>query len=204
MNFVLYENQKIYPSKIVCVGRNYVGHIKELGNEIPENMVIFNKPNSSLSKELFYFGKDVRFEGEISFLIKNKKIQAVGFGFDLTNKKIQNYLKSKSLPWERAKAFDKSAVFGNFVKIKGDLETLEMKLFLNQKLQQHAKYELMIYKPKEILEEISSFMTLEDGDIIMSGTPKGVGEYKKGDIFEAQIILENEIINREIFIVTSD
>ncbi len=204
MNFILYENQKIYPSKIVCVGRNYVEHIKELGNEIPENMVIFNKPNSSLSKELFYFGEDVRFEGEISFLIKNKKIEAVGFGFDLTNKKIQNYLKSKGLPWERAKAFDKSAVFGNFVKIEGNLETIEMKLFLNQKLQQHAKYELMIYKPKEILKEISSFMTLEDGDIIMSGTPKGVGEYKKGDIFEAQIILENEIINKEIFTVTSD
>ena len=103
-----------------------------------------------MSKELFYFGKDVRFEGEISFLIKNKKIEAVGFGFDLTNKKIQNYLKSKGLPWERAKAFDKSAVFGNFVKIEGNLETIEMKLFLNQKLQQHAKYELMIYKPKEI------------------------------------------------------
>ena len=204
MNFILYENQKIYPSKIVCVGRNYVEHVKELGNEIHENMVIFNKPNSSLSKELFYFGEDVRFEGEISFLIKNKKIEAVGFGFDLTNKKIQNYLKSKGLPWERAKAFDKSAVFGNFVKIEGNLETIEMKLFLNQKLQQHAKYELMIYKPKEILKEISSFMTLEDGDIIMSGTPKGVGEYKKGDIFEAQIILENEIINKEIFIVTSD
>ncbi|NPA82619.1 MAG: fumarylacetoacetate hydrolase family protein [Epsilonproteobacteria bacterium] len=195
MNFVVYENEKIYPSKVVCIGRNYVEHIKELGNEMPENMVIFNKPNSSVTNRLFYFGEDVRFEGEISFLIKGGELEGVGFGLDLTNAKIQNYLKSKGLPWERAKAFDRSAVFSKFVKLSGDIESIEMKLFINSSLAQHARYDLMIYKPKEILKEIKSFMSLEDGDIIMSGTPKGVGGYKRGDLFKAFIYLDGKVIN---------
>jgi 2-keto-4-pentenoate hydratase/2-oxohepta-3-ene-1,7-dioic acid hydratase in catechol pathway len=181
------------PSKIVCVGRNYVEHIKELNNEIPENMVLFNKPNSAISDE-FYFFEDTRFEGEICFLIQNKQINAVGFGLDLTNAKIQNYLKSKSLPWERAKSFNSSAVFSEFVTLRGDISTIEMKLYKNDELIQHATYELMIYKPNEILNEILSFMDLEDGDIIMSGTPKGVGFYNLGDKFLAQIYLNNKII----------
>ncbi len=198
MNFVYFENKKIYPSKVVCVGRNYVEHIKELGNEIPSNMVLFNKPNSAISDRLFYLGEDVRFEGEICFLIKDKKIDGIGFGLDLTNAKIQNYLKSKGLPWERAKAFDKAAVFGKFVKLSGDIKTIEMKLFINESLTQYAKYELMIYKPKEILEEVLSFMSLEDGDIIMSGTPKGVGGYKKGDKFKGVIFVEGrEVVKSE-------
>ena len=203
MNFVYCENEKFYPSKIVCIGRNYVEHIKELGNEIPSSMVIFNKPNSAVSRELYSFGKDIRFEGEISFLIKNKKIEGIGFGLDLTNAKIQNCLKSKSLPWERAKAFDKSAVFGNFVKLKGDIKTVQMKLFINDILTQNAKYELMIYKPDEILKEISSFMTLEDGDIIMSGTPRGVGGYKTDDRFEAVIYVDGKEVVRNGFRVVS-
>ncbi len=201
MNFVRFENEKIYPSKIVCVGRNYVEHIKELGNEMPENMVIFNKPNSAVSDKLFYFNESVRFEGEICFLIKSGKIEGVGFGFDLTDAKIQNYLKSKGLPWERAKAFDNSAVFGRFVRFEGDLEKIEMKLFKNGEKVQHAKYELMIYKPEEILKEVSSFMSLEDGDIIMSGTPKGVGNYEKGDEFEGVILADGREVVKDSFSV---
>ncbi len=204
MNYILFENEKIYPSKVVCVGRNYVEHIKELGNEIPQNMVLFNKPNSAISNKLFYFKDEIRYEAEISFLIKNKKIYAVGFGLDLTDAKIQNYLKEKSLPWERAKAFDYSAVFGKFIKIKEeDLKKLQMKLFINKELKQYAKYDLMIYKPKEILEEILSFMSLEDGDIIMSGTPKGVGGYKRGDLFEGKIYIEDKEILSSSFLVTN-
>ncbi len=119
-------------SKIVCVGRNYVEHIEELGNETPESIVLFNKPNSAISDELFYFSEDTRFEGEICFLIENKKINRVGFGLDLTKANIQSYLKSKGLPWERAKSFDGSAVFSEFVEFNGNLESLKMELFINE------------------------------------------------------------------------
>jgi 2-keto-4-pentenoate hydratase/2-oxohepta-3-ene-1,7-dioic acid hydratase in catechol pathway len=84
MRYILHENEKIYPSKVICIGRNYVEHIKELENEIPKNMVIFNKPNSAISGELLFIDSDTRFEGEICFLIKDNKISAVGFGLDLT------------------------------------------------------------------------------------------------------------------------
>jgi len=194
MKTIKLENQSITPSKIVCVGRNYVEHIKELNNEIPENMVLFNKPNSAISDKLYYFNEYTRFEGEICFLIQNKQISAIGFGFDLTKKDIQEYLKQKGLPWERAKAFDNSAVFSEFVKFEGDLSTIEMKLYMNNKLQQHATYELMIYKPNEILKEILTFMDLEDGDIIMSGTPKGVSFYNKKDKFKSEIYLNKQLI----------
>jgi len=198
MKTITFNTKKITPSKIVCVGRNYVEHIKELNNEIPENMVLFNKPNSAISDELYFF-ENTRFEGEICFLIEDNKISGVGFGFDLTKVDVQNYLKSKGLPWERAKAFNKSAVFSEFVKLKGDISTIEMKLFKNDILIQHGTYELMIYKPKKIIDEILTFMELEDGDIIMSGTPKGVGFYNKNDKFTAQILVEDKIIIEKKF-----
>ena len=192
MNTVIFENKEIVPSKIVCIGRNYVEHIKELGNEVPSQMVIFNKPNSAITNELKYFSPTHRFEGEICFLIENKKINGVGFGLDLTNKDAQEYAKKKGLPWERAKAFDKSAVFSEFIDIKQEeIKDLKMELFINSKLQQLATIDLMIYKPDTILNEVQSFMSLKDGDIIMSGTPKGVGSYKIGDEFKAKLYLKN-------------
>jgi 2-keto-4-pentenoate hydratase/2-oxohepta-3-ene-1,7-dioic acid hydratase in catechol pathway len=187
MRYILHENRKIYPSKVICIGRNYVEHIKELDNEIPENMVIFNKPNSAISSELSFIDDDTRFEGEICFLMKDNKIDAVGFGLDLTKAKLQNYLKDKGLPWERAKGFNKSAVFSDFISFFGDISNLKMELFINSTLIQEANYDLMIYKPDDLVREISTFMDFEDGDIIMSGTPKGVGNYKVGDIFLGKI-----------------
>ena len=187
MKSIKYNNQDIKPSKVVCVGRNYVEHIEELDNETPDSMVIFNKPNSAISKNLYYFSEDTRFEGEISFLIKDKKVEAVGFGLDLTKANIQNKMKKRGLPWERAKSFNSSAVFGEFVKFDGDIKKLRLELFINGNLTQFANYNLMIYKPLEIIKEIDSFMSLEDGDIIMSGTPKGVGVYKVNDIFVGKI-----------------
>lgn len=194
MKTINYKNKKLTPSKVVCIGRNYVEHIKELNNETPDSMVVFNKPNSAISSELKYFSEDTRFEGEICFLIKDKKIDSVGFGLDLTKANLQNKMKEKGLPWERAKAFDDSAVFGEFVKFDGDIKNIRFELFINDTLVQFANYELMIYKPSKILQEIDSFMSLEDGDIIMSGTPKGVGNYKVGDIFVGKIFCGDELL----------
>jgi len=200
MQTIQYHKQIITPSKVICVGRNYVEHIKELNNETPDTMVLFNKPNSAITNALKYIQKDCRFEGEICFLIKNKQIEGLGFGLDLTKAGIQNKMKEKGLPWERAKGFNNSAVLSAFVPFLGNIETIEMKLFLNGTLVQHANYELMIYKPDEILREIETFMSLEDGDVIMSGTPKGVATYARDDVFLAVIYVDGKVVLEEEFI----
>ncbi|MDP8202256.1 MAG: fumarylacetoacetate hydrolase family protein [Candidatus Tenebribacter burtonii] len=192
MNTVYVENREITPSKIVCVGRNYVEHIKELGNEIPENMVLFIKPNSAISDEI-YSGTDepIHFEGEICFLYENGRFSAVGFGLDLTKRELQKKLKSKELPWERAKAFDGAALFSQFVKISEISTDLVIELEINGKLVQSGSIQQMIYKPDQILAEIQTFISLNDGDIVMTGTPKGVGVVNKGSAFVGRI-LEND------------
>ena len=202
MNSIKYNGELVYPSKVVCVGRNYVEHIKELNNETPSQMVLFNKPNSAITNELKFFSDTHRFEGELCFLIKDKKIAGIGFGLDLTDREAQDYAKAKGLPWERAKAFNGSAVMSNFIEYNGNLEDLSFKLFINENLQQEANFDLMIYKPLTIVKEIESFLNLEDNDIIMSGTPKGVGNYKIGDKFRA-VIFENdkEILNCEWMVI---
>jgi 2-keto-4-pentenoate hydratase/2-oxohepta-3-ene-1,7-dioic acid hydratase in catechol pathway len=187
MNLVRFNSLPVTPSKVICIGRNYVEHIKELNNEIPSSMVIFNKPNSAITDTLHFISSDTRFEGEICFLMKDGAIAGVGFGLDLTKADLQNHLKSKGLPWERAKGFDGSAVIGNFVPLNTALESLRMTLHINDTLIQEATYELMIYKPLEMIKEIESFMRFEDGDIIMSGTPKGVATYQIGDEFVGRI-----------------
>jgi len=201
MNTINYKNNKITPSKVVCIGRNYVEHILELNNETPDTMVVFNKTNSAISDTLEYFSADTRFEGEICFLIKDSKIDGIGFGLDLTKADIQNKMKAKGWPWERAKSFDKSAVFGEFVKFDGNIQDISMKLFINDTLVQFATYDLMIYKPSNIIQEIQTFMSLEDGDIIMSGTPKGVATYNRGDIFRGEIYCEDKLLIKSEFIV---
>jgi len=194
MKSIYYNNQQIIPSKVVCIGRNYVEHIQELGNETPDSMVVFNKPNSAISDTLYYVSEDTRFEGEICFLIQKSQIAGVGFGLDLTKAALQNKMKKRGLPWERAKAFDDSAVLGEFVAFDGDLKALRLELFINDVLVQHANYDLMIYKPHEMLQEIESFMSFEDGDVIMSGTPKGVSNYKAGDIFVGKIFSHETLL----------
>jgi len=201
MKTINYNNEKVTPSKVVCIGRNYVEHIKELNNETPDTMVVFNKTNSAITNSLEFFTPDTRFEGEICFLIKDKQIDGIGFGLDLTKANIQNKMKSKGWPWERAKSFDKSAVFGEFVKFDGNIQDISMKLFINDNLVQFATYDLMIYKPAQMLQEIQTFMSLEDGDIIMSGTPKGVATYNKGDIFKGEIYCNNKLLVSSEFIV---
>ena len=204
MKTINFNNQTITPSKVVCIGRNYVEHIKELNNETPDSMVVFNKPNSAICDTLYFVSEDTRFEGEICFLIEDKKISGIGFGLGLTKANIQNKIKSKGLPWERAKAFDNSAVLSDFVPFSiqnDDIAKLKLELFINDKLTQVASYDLMIYKPPFILEEILTFMSLEDGDIIMSGTPKGVGNYKIKDRFVGKIYCDDKLLIESSWVV---
>lgn len=194
MNRVLFDGRSVTPSKVVCIGRNYVEHIEELGNEIPEQMVVFNKPNSAVTDTLRYFEPTCRFEGEICFLIEKGEFAGIGFGLDLTKAGIQNKLKEKGLPWERAKGFDGSAVLSSFVPFRGPMASLRMTLHVDGKLQQHAGYGLMMYKPDVMLEEIKSFMSFEDGDVIMSGTPKGVSTYETGQIFVGRVYSDEQLL----------
>ena len=202
MKKIIFQKEEIIPSKIVCIGRNYVDHIKELDNEMPKDMVIFNKPNSAISNKLEYFSEDTRYEGEICLLIKDNKIEAIAFGLDLTKANEQNYLKSKSLPWERSKSFNGSAVLSEFVKLEDDISKIRLELFINDTLAQYGSYDLMMYKPTQMIEEINSFMTLEDGDVIMTGTPKGVGTYKLNDKFEGKIYIDEKLVLEASWIVT--
>lgn len=196
---VQFDDRHIHPGKIVCVGRNYVEHIRELGNEIPENMVIFLKPSTAISETLLseHNGETLHYEGEISFLYMYGKFQAVSFGLDLTKRALQNKLKNKGLPWERTKAFDGAALFSPFVSFEGSFDALSLSLEINDKRTQSGSPELMMYKPDKILKEIESFMTLEDGDIVMTGTPKGVGEIQKGDTFRGSIYLNGSVVTEK-------
>ncbi|BAF70567.1 fumarylacetoacetate hydrolase family protein [Nitratiruptor sp. SB155-2] len=169
--------------KIVCVGRNYVEHIEELNNEMPTEPVYFLKPQSAIT-ETIHYQEDLHYEGEICFLIGNPI--KVGVGLDLTKRALQSRLKEKGLPWERAKAFRGSALFSDFVPVKS-FEGLRIELFKNGTLVQSGGVDLMIYKPEFLLQDIEAIFGLEEGDILMSGTPKGVGAIKTGDIFEAKL-----------------
>ena len=191
MNLIEYIGQTVSPSKVVCIGRNYLEHINELNNAIPAEPVIFLKPNSAISSQLTSRNETIHYEAEICFLIKNNTISGVGFGLDLTKRQLQSELKAQGLPWERAKAFDGAAVFSPFVQCPANLTDLSMKLYINDQLVQHGLVTHMMFQPEQFMNDISSFMTLEDGDIIMSGTPKGVGVVIKGDKFHG-IVLCNE------------
>jgi 2-keto-4-pentenoate hydratase/2-oxohepta-3-ene-1,7-dioic acid hydratase in catechol pathway len=192
---IIVGNRYVAPSKIVCVGRNYVKHIEELGNEIPDNMVVFLKPNSAISEELHSFHQEqLHYEGELCFLFENGIFSAVGFGLDITKRELQSKLKSKGLPWERAKAFDGSAIFSQFVEIPNLSKNLTFELDINGKKIQSGSINLMIYKPEEILAELLTFMSLCNGDIVMTGTPMGVGPVNPGQIFAGKVKDNDEVI----------
>ncbi len=201
MNSIIINDKEIFPSKVVCIGRNYTEHIAELNNETPTEAVFFFKPNSSISKELIFpkAQNSCHYEAELSFLIEENKISAVGFGLDLTLREVQSKLKKKGLPWERAKCFTASAVFSKFVSFSGDIENLEIELLINNELRQKGGVKLMINKPQEIINELLTFSSFEDGDILMSGTPKGVGEFKIGDIFIGRVLEEGRVLVEQRF-----
>ncbi len=191
--------------KIVCVGRNYAEHAKELGNEVPEKPVLFLKPVSALiysGGEIIHpdYGNELHHEVELVLLIgkttskankaqSEKAIIGYGVGLDMTLRDVQNELKKKGNPWTLAKCFNTSAVISDFVfkkdyQLKPD-ETLELKV--NGVVKQNDTLKSMIFNPAEIVEYISSVMTLEKGDLIFTGTPAGVSRVNRGDKLEAKL-----------------
>ena len=196
MNTISVNGNTVQPSKILCIGRNYRAHIEELGNEIPDSMVVFNKPNSAISDTLYsdINKQPLHYESELAFTVKEGKLDAVGFGLDLTKRALQSTLKAKGLPWERAKAFDGAALFSAFVTLPKDIEGLSLQLNVDGEHRQAGGISLMIYTPVQIIRELETFTTLEDGDIIMTGTPAGVGEIKAGQGFEGEVLLAGKTL----------
>jgi len=189
---IVVDGALVTPSKILCVGRNYVEHIHELGNEIPAQMVRFIKPNSAIGNTLYAVNQEpLHYEGELCFVYSNEGFGAVGFGLDLTRRSLQATLKAKGLPWERAKAFDGSALFSPFVSFP-TLDNLHFTLHINQQPVQLGKPDLMIYPPSVILAEIRRDFSLQAGDIVMTGTPRGVGKVCRGDLFEGKVFAEHQ------------
>ncbi|MFT5118513.1 MAG: 2-keto-4-pentenoate hydratase/2-oxohepta-3-ene-1,7-dioic acid hydratase in catechol pathway [Kiritimatiellia bacterium] len=197
MNTIKLNDQLVMPSKVVCVGRNYAQHIAELNNEQTGDMVIFIKSNSAISHQLLAFHQEpLHYEGEIAFLVENGQFVAASIGLDLTKRRLQSSLKAKQLPWERAKGFDGAAVFERFVPLPEavDFVKLSLELFIDGELKQKGGVADMLFKPSVILEDLNSFLSLEDGDIVMTGTPEGVGEVKQGAEFVGRLLLGDEIL----------
>ncbi|MBA4746950.1 2-hydroxyhepta-2,4-diene-1,7-dioate isomerase [Muricauda sp. TY007] len=185
--------------KLICIGRNYVDHIDELNNERPDEPVVFIKPDSAIlpKEQDFYipeFSQDVHYEVEV--LVKIKKVgkhiskefahkyyDEIGLGIDFTARDLQSKLKSKGLPWEKAKGFDGAAVVGKWLsknKFK-DLDNLNFSLSKNGEKMQEGNTSLMLWKIDEIIAYVSTYFMLKKGDIIFTGTPAGVGKVSPND-----------------------
>ncbi|SEA56606.1 fumarylacetoacetate hydrolase family protein [Psychroflexus halocasei] len=202
--------------KIICIGRNYADHAAELKNEKPTESVVFMKPDSALlpKKQPFVipeFSKDVHHEVELLVRINRlgKHIQSkfahkyydqIGLGLDFTARDLQNSLKEKGLPWEKAKSFDGAAVVSNQWLSVSDFENLNdinFTLEKNNEIVQEGNSSQMLWKIDEIISYVSQYFTLKIGDIIFTGTPKGVGQVKPGDKLIARIE-DKELINLNI------
>lgn len=207
MKTIILKNTKtkIEVGKLICVGRNFADHAKELGNEVPAKPVVFIKPASSIiysGEKIIHpkFSDNLHHEVELLLLIgKNIKdadiknaeeaIIGYGLGLDMTLRDLQNEARGKGDPWTVAKCFDTSAVISEFI-LKEDYNlTLNEEIILkvNNKIRQKEKLNKMLFKPIEIVEYISSLMTIEKGDIIFTGTPAGVARVVPGDILTASI-----------------
>lgn len=185
--------------KIICIGRNYTEHIAELENERPDHPVVFMKPDTSilLKKNPFIipeFTQDVHHEVEVLVKINrigkhidrkfaHKYFDQIGLGIDFTARDVQSQVKAKGLPWEKAKAFDGSAVIGKWFDKKNyeDLNNVNFSLQKNDTVVQNGNTSLMLWKIDEIIEYVSKYFTLKIGDIIFTGTPAGVGPVAPND-----------------------
>ena len=188
--------------KIICIGRNYAEHAQELGNEIPESPLIFMKPDTAVLKKGsdFYipeFSDDVHYELEVVLKISkggkyiqeenaDKYYDEIGLGIDFTARDVQSQLKAKGLPWELSKGFDGSAVVSEFYKKEDfDMKNINFSLMKNKEEVQNGNTSLMIFSPEKIIVFVSQYFTLRVGDLIFTGTPKGVGKISENDILEA-------------------
>lgn len=191
--------------KIIAVGRNYAEHIKELNNEQPDDPVIFLKPETAIplkNEPFFYpdFSKDVHHEVEILVKINrvgknidekfaHKYYDEIGVGIDFTARDVQSKLKAKGLPWELAKAFNGSAPVSTFIPKTDfpDLHNLNFRLDVNGETRQQGNTSLMLFKIDYLISFVSRYFMLQQGDIIFTGTPKGVGPVQIGDQLTAYI-----------------
>lgn len=202
--------------KIICVGRNYVAHAAELGNNVPDQPMIFMKPSTALltdNQPLYYpdFSNDIHFEGELVLKIgKNGRyvqpsfaldyIESIGFGIDFTARDLQQYCKENGYPWEIAKAWDHSAAISKEWLPFEDYKEKPSILFefkKNGETVQNGDTTLMIFSFVQIITFVSKFFRLNKGDLIFTGTPAGVGPISKGDKYtgflEGKLMLECEI-----------
>ena len=190
--------------KIICIGRNYSEHAKELGNEVPEDPVIFMKPDTAVLKKGsdFYipeFSDDVHYELEVVLKISkggkyirkeaaSKHYEEIGLGIDFTARDLQSKLKNKGLPWELAKGFDGSAVLSDFIsKENYDLQNLNFSLAKNQQVVQNGNTKDMIFSFDDIIAFASQYFTLRVGDLIFTGAPQGVGKVSENDYLEVYL-----------------
>ncbi len=194
-----------FTMKIICIGRNYADHAKELGNEIPDEPVIFMKPKSALLQvqtPFYYpeFTNELNYECELVLRVcKNGKYiqerhagnyyNGITVGIDFTARDIQDICKAKGLPWEKAKAFDNSAAVGKFIDITPELKknNINFRLLKNKEEVQKSNSKEMIFSFDAIVSNISNYFSLNIGDLIFTGTPAGVGECVVGDELEAFI-----------------
>jgi len=195
--------------KIICIGRNYADHVKELGNEMPEEPVIFMKPKSALlqAHTPFYypeFTNELHYECELVLRVcKNGKYiqerhasnyyNGITVGIDFTARDIQDECKKKGLPWEKAKAFDNSAAVGKFMDIGPDFnrKNVNFSFQKNGETVQTGNSGNMIFNFDRLVSNISNYFSLNIGDMIFTGTPAGVGECVVGDVLEAFLEAES-------------
>lgn len=191
--------------KIFCVGRNYVAHAKELGNDVPDDPIIFMKPKSALLQPhtpFYYpeFTNELHYECELVLRISkngkyiqekfaSKYYDAVTTGIDFTARDIQNELKEKGLPWEKAKAWDNSAAVGKWLVLSNikNKKDINFCLYKNKELVQQSNSGMMIHNFDKIVSYISTYFSVNIGDLVFTGTPSGVGELVVGDELEGFI-----------------
>lgn len=195
--------------KIICIGRNYAAHAAELKNDLPDTPVVFMKPDTALVRDdqaVYYpdFTQDLHYEVEVVVRISkmgkhiapkfaHKYFDQIGLGIDFTARDIQSELKAKGLPWERAKAFDQSAVVGKLYPVDqiGPVNQIAFQLYKNDELVQDGNTADIIFDIPTLLSEISKICTLKVGDLIFTGTPSGVGPVKRGDLLKG--LVNNEV-----------
>ncbi|MBI3509726.1 MAG: fumarylacetoacetate hydrolase family protein [Bacteroidetes bacterium] len=191
--------------KIICIGRNYAEHAKEMNSAVPTEPVLFMKPETAYLKagEKFYypeFSKEIHHEVELVLRISkmgkhideqfaNRYYEEIGIGIDFTARDLQIKMKEKGLPWEKAKAFDSSAPVGKFLPVHSfpDLKNIDFRLDVNGKTVQQGNTKNMLFSFDQLLSYSSKFFTLKKGDLVFTGTPEGVGPVKIGDKLEAYI-----------------